>query len=112
MNFQIKKTNNAIIFTLNEKRLDAYISGLVKNEFAEITKTGNGVNLVIDLNKVESCDSSGLSALLVANRLVTGKSGALRIVTASPKIQTLIKITQLDKVLTLNSTVEEALSEI
>lgn len=112
MNFEIRQKDGITIFKLNEKKLDTNISGLVKGEFTLLLK-GEKVNkLIVDLSNVESCDSSGLSAILVANRLVHTANGQMRIAAPSEKVHTLIKITQLDKVLPVCSTVEEALDQL
>jgi anti-sigma B factor antagonist len=112
MNFEIKQSNGITIFKLNEKRLDTNISGLVKGEFTILVKS-EGVNkLIIDMSEVESCDSSGLSAILVANRLIHSSNGQMRIAAPSEKVFSLIKITQLDRVLPVCGTVDEALSDL
>lgn len=112
MNFETKKINDITIFKLREKRLDTSISGLVKGEFTILVKN-EGVNkLIIDLTEVETCDSSGLSAILVANRILHSVGGTIRLAAPSEKVYTLIKITQLDKVLPVCSTVDEAFEEL
>ncbi|CAG1769501.1 Anti-sigma-B factor antagonist [uncultured bacterium] len=114
MNFEVKihEDENVGVFKLLERSLDANISGLVKGEFTILIANDGVSRLVIDLTGVETCDSSGLSALLVANRLLGAKNGELRIVCPSEKILSLIKITQLDRVLSLSNSVEEAVSEL
>ncbi|MBK7631551.1 MAG: STAS domain-containing protein [Ignavibacteriales bacterium] len=112
MNFETKRVGDITIFKLNEKRLDTSISGLLKGEFTMILKV-EGVNkLIIDLSAVESCDSSGLSAILVANRIVSANEGKIRLAAPSEKVHTLIRITQLDRVLPVTETVEQALAEL
>lgn len=112
MNYEIKKIDDITIFKLNEKRLDTNISGLVKGEFTMLLKV-EGVNkLVLDLSEVESCDSSGLSAILVANRILNTNGGTMRIASPSEKVYSLIRITQLDRVLPVCETVDEAFTEL
>lgn len=112
MNFETKRLGDVTVFKLNEKRLDTSISGLLKGEFTMILKV-EGVNkFIIDLSEVESCDSSGLSAILVANRIVSANEGQMRLAAPSEKVRNLIKITQLDRVLPVTSTVDEALKDI
>jgi anti-sigma B factor antagonist len=112
MNFEIKRVNNITIFKLNEKRLDTSISGLVKGEFTLLLKV-EGVNkLVLDLSEVENCDSSGLSAILVANRILNSTGGSMRIAAPSDKVYSLIKITQLDRVLPVCENVDAAMIEL
>jgi anti-anti-sigma factor len=112
MNFETKNIEDITIFKLNEKRLDTNISGLVKGEFTLLLKVEGIKKLVIDLGNVESCDSSGLSAILVANRLVNSLNRKMRIAAPSEKVHSLIRITQLDKVLSVCETVEQAVKEL
>lgn len=112
MNFETKRIGDITIFKLNEKRLDTNISGLVKGEFTLLLKV-QGINkLIIDLSEVETCDSSGLSALLVANRILQSNDGHIRLAAPSEKVHSLIKITQLDRVLPVCKTVDEAFTEM
>jgi anti-anti-sigma factor len=112
MNFETKQINNITIFKLNEKRLDTNISGLVKGEFTMLLKV-EGVNkLIVDLSDVETCDSSGLSAILVANRILHTTGGFMRLAAPSDKVSSLIKITQLDRVLPVCYTVDQAVEEL
>ena len=112
MNFEIKKVNDITIFKLNEKRLDTNISGLVKGEFTLLLKVEGAAKLLVDLSEVDSCDSSGLSSLLVANRILNTTGGNLRIAAPSDKVYALIKITQLERVLPVCKTVDQAFAEL
>jgi anti-anti-sigma factor len=112
MNFETKKIDDVTIFRLNEERLDTNISGLVKGEFTMLLKVQGVTKLVIDLSEVESCDSSGLSSILVANRLINTLGGSIRIAAPSQKVHSLIRITQIDRVLPVCETVEEAFDDL
>ena len=112
MNFEVKKDSDITIFKLNEARLDTNISGLLKGEFTMLLKVEGAKKFILDLSAVESCDSSGLSAILVANRILNSTNGQMRIASPSEKVYALIKITQLDSFLPVCSTVEEAYNEL
>ena len=112
MNFDISKTDDITIFKLNENRLDTNISGLVKSEFTLLLKVEGAKKFIIDLSQVESCDSSGLSTILVANRILNSSGGEMRLAAPSEKIYTLIKITQLERVLRVCNSVEEAIADL
>lgn len=112
MNFETKRLEDITVFKLNEKRLDTNISGVLKGEFTLMLKVSGINKLIVDLSEVETCDSSGLSALLVANRTLNSTNGSLRLVAPSEKVLTLIKITQLDRVLKVCDTVEDAIQEL
>jgi anti-sigma B factor antagonist len=112
MNFETKNIKDITIFKLKEKRLDTNISGLVKGELTLLLKSDGANKLIVDLSEVETCDSSGLSAILVANRMVHSIGGKIRLAAPSNKVYSLIKITQLDRVLTVCETVNEAVLEL
>jgi len=112
MDFEIKRKNDITIFKLNEKRLDTNISGLLKGEFTLLLKAEGANKFILDLSEVESCDSSGLSAILVANRILSSNEGYMRIAAPSEKVYSLIHITQLDRVLPVCETVDEAYEEL
>jgi anti-anti-sigma factor len=112
MNFETRCVGDITIFKLNEKRLDTSISGLLKSEFTTVLKVEGVKKLIIDLSEVESCDSSGLSAILVANRIISANEGQIRLAAALQKVHNLIKITQLNRVLQVSDTVDNALAEL
>jgi anti-anti-sigma factor len=112
MNFEVKKEDDITIFKLNEERLDTNISGLLKGEFTKLLKVEEAKKFILDLSEVESCDSSGLSAILVANRILNSTNGHMRIASPSEKVYSLIKITQLDRVLPVCETVDAAFEDL
>ncbi len=112
MNYETRKIGDITVFKLNEQRLDTNISGLLKGEFTKILKLDEVRKFIIDLSQVESCDSSGLSAILVANRLISGVDGYIRLASPNEKVLGLIRITQLDRVLTVTKTVDEAIEQL
>ncbi|MCA2004213.1 MAG: STAS domain-containing protein [Ignavibacterium sp.] len=112
MNYEKRKIGDVTVFKLNESRLDTNISGLLKGEFTKILKVDEVKKFVIDLSQVESCDSSGLSAILVANRIISTTDGQIRLASPNEKVLALIRITQLDRVLPVTKTVEEAIEQL
>ena len=65
-------------------------------------------NVIIDLSRTRYCDSSGLSALLVANRLCKSVNGTLVVCGLQEPVQKLIQISQLESVLSITPTASEA----
>ncbi len=112
MNFETKRIDDITILKLNEKKLDTNISGLLKGEFTLLLKVESISKLIVDLSEVESCDSSGLSALLVANRIMESTGGNLIICSLSSKVLSLIKITHLDRVLEIRKNSEISFNEL
>ena len=96
MKFEAKKNGTATVIKIHERKLDATISPELKGEFLVLCKPGLK-ELVIDLSDVEFCDSSGLSALLIAERKMRENSGKIKLVGVQKKVLSLIKISHLDR---------------
>jgi len=110
INFEFNINNGIAVFKLNESRFDATIAGFVKAEFS--ISLSEGVNkLIVDMSEVEYCDSSGLSALLLAFRILQAEEGEIKIASPQKSVKTLIEISQLDKILPIYNSVEEAIKE-
>ena len=106
----IKKDNHTVIQVL-AKKLDTSIAPSFKSELVMIA--GNGEkNMIIDLSNTEYCDSSGLSSILVANRLCKNAKGQFILSGLQNAVERLISISQLDSVLSIEDTLEKAESKI
>lgn len=110
LNFEFNINNGIAVFKLNESRFDSTIAGLVKAEFT-ISLSEDVNKLVVDMSEVEYCDSSGLSALLLAFRILQADEGEIKIASPKKSVRTLIEISQLDKILPIYDSVEEAIKE-
>ena len=107
MEFQIEKFENHTLIKVLEEKLDTHISPTLKSELVLIS--GNGEkNIVLDLSSCRYCDSSGLSAILVANRLCKNSNGTFVLTGLNDAVERLITISQLDTVLNITGTLEEA----
>jgi anti-sigma B factor antagonist len=105
-----RKDKYAIIHTQVEK-LDSNAAPALKSELVVLNADGIK-NLIIDLGETRYCDSSGLSAILVANRLCKNAHGSLVICGLQDNVSKLISISQLDSILNISSSVEEAVNHI
>jgi len=112
VNFELKKIDDIAIFKLNEKRFDAPIAGIVKGEFTILLHTEEWTKFIVDLSEVDYCDSSGLSAILLAFRILQSNGGQIRIANPSKNVRTLIEISQLDRVLPIMDSVEDAITDL
>ena len=112
INFELKRIDDVAIFRLNEKRFDAQIAGLVKGEFTILLHTDEVNKLIIDLSEVEYCDSSGLSAILLAYRILQSEEGHIRIASPTKNVKSLIEISQLDRILPIVDNVDKAVEDL
>jgi anti-anti-sigma factor len=108
MNFSQEKTEHYTILRVLAEKLDNSIAPDLKSELLLINKEGV-VNIILDLSSTRYCDSSGLSSVLVGNRLCKNDNGTLILTGLQPAIRKLITISQLDPVLQIVPTVSEAI---
>ena len=107
MSFQIDKTEKYTVIRLQAEKLDSNIAPSLKSELV-ILNTDGVKNIVIDLTDTRYCDSSGLSAILVANRLCKNSQGTFVLTGLQEPVKKLISISQLDTILNITNTVVEA----
>jgi anti-sigma B factor antagonist len=106
MEFKIEKLENFTLIQVMEEKLDTHIAPNLKSELVLVS--GNGEkNIILDLSRVRYCDSSGLSAILVANRLCKNANGTFVLTGLNEAVERLITISQLDTVLNITNTVDE-----
>ncbi len=102
MNFQTTKNANVAVVKTLVNKLDATNAPELKAEL--LVLNNSGINqMVIDMVETKYCDSSGLSAILTANRLCKDSSGKFVLCGLQSNVQKLIEIAQLDKVLLISS---------
>ncbi len=107
MEFKINKKANYTLIEVMVDKLDSHIAPSLKSELVLIS--GNKEkNMVLDLSNCRYCDSSGLSAILVANRLCKNASGIFVLTGLQTAVERLITISQLDTVLNITTTVDKA----
>jgi anti-sigma B factor antagonist len=107
MEFKIDKLDNYTQIQVMIDKLDTHIAPSLKSELVLIA--GNGEkNIVLDLSNCRYCDSSGLSAILVANRLCKNANGTFVLTGLQTAVERLITISQLDTVLNITGTLIEA----
>ena len=111
MKFEVENEEKYTIFRLNENNLNSIIAPMLKSEFVMLNSEGVK-NLIFDMSEIHFVDSSGLSAILTANRL--WKDNGLFVMTGitHPNVIKLIDISRLNSVLTIIPTVEESVEYV
>ncbi|MFH1004635.1 MAG: STAS domain-containing protein [Bacteroidota bacterium] len=108
MNFKIQKQDEYTIIKTNVEKLDTSVAPALKAELVILNSDGVK-NIIIDMSNTLYCDSSGLSAILVANRLCKNANGFLVITGLHNTVKNLISISQLDSILIITSSVDEGI---
>ena len=108
MSFKTDQQNNYTLIKFSTDKLDAIVAPDLKAELVLINKNG-AKNILIDLESVKYCDSSGLSALLIGHRICKEANGSFILSSNQPAVEKLITISQLDSILNIKATAQEAI---
>ena len=111
MKYTIDKQEKYCLVRLHEEKLDSSIAPSLKSELITLHAEG-ARNIILDLSEVKYTDSSGLSALLVGNRILQEDGGVFVLTSLSDHTLKLIKISQLDSVLNILPKEEEAIDAV
>lgn len=106
MRFEKSVEDRYTVIKLMEEKVDSRISPQLKGEFIQLNAQGTK-NIVLNLSEVKYVDSSGLSAILTANRLCGSAGGALVMTNLNTHVEKLVKISHLESVLNVMATEEE-----
>lgn len=94
-----------------DDKFTAKVAPDLKAELAVLN--GKGIkNVIFDVEKSAYCDSSGLSVILVANRICKENNGCLVVCNLQPAVSKLIDISQLGSVLNITPSFNEAVDFI
>ena len=107
--FEVEKNEEYAVMHVLTDKLDTNVAPKIKSELVILSGKG-AKNMIIDLQNSRYCDSSGLSAILVANRLCKNNNGIFVLTGLQAPVERLINISQLDTVLNIKPTFEDGLT--
>jgi anti-sigma B factor antagonist len=111
MKYTVDKQERYTVFQIQEENVNSLVAPNLKSEFVILSNEGVN-NLILDLSQVEYVDSSGLSAILTADRLWKRIGSFILTGIEKPSVKKLIEISRLDTVLTIIPTVEESVEYV
>jgi anti-sigma B factor antagonist len=111
MHYTIDKQEKYAVLTLKEAKLTTLVAPELKAEFLVLHQE-NYKNIIVDLSETQYCDSSGLSALLTGFRFCRDAGGTMILTGLQEHIRRLIAISQLDNMLNIVPTMNEAVDYI
>jgi len=94
-----------------EGEVDVYTAPKLKSRLIDLVDEGK-YNIIIDLQKVEFMDSSGLGVLVGGLKRVKSHQGSISLVCTQENILKIFRITGLVKVFPIFSSEEEALKSL
>jgi anti-sigma B factor antagonist len=111
MKFSFEKKEKYTLFKLEDEKLNTINAPKLKSELV-ILNAGGVKNIILDLGEVSFVDSSGLSAILIGNRLCKNVEGTFAVANLNDYVLKLLKISQLDSILNIFPTIDEAVDFI
>lgn len=111
MSFQVDKKDKYTLIRSRIEKLDSNVAPSLKSELVVLNNDGVK-NIIIDLSDTRYCDSSGLSAILVANRLCKNGGGIFVLTGLQEPVKKLISISQLDTILNIAPSLEDAVNTV
>ena len=88
--------------------IDVYTAPRLRERLVEVVGSG-GTHIVVDLAKVDFLDSTGLGVLVGAHRRLRAGGGSLNLVIPHERLLKIFRITGLDTVFEIHSSVQDAI---
>ena len=107
MEIDTSTVNGRVAVVKLDGRLNLVSAARLKSTIEEVVDHG-GTHVVVDLAAVTFMDSSGLGALIAALKKARQAQGDLRIAGVNEQVSTVLRLTNLDRVLRPFATVEAA----
>ena len=87
--------------------IDVYTAPKLREQLVELVNAGN-YHLIVDMERVDFLDSTGLGVLVGGLKRVRAHDGSLRLVCTQERILKIFRITGLTKVFPIHDSVQEA----
>jgi len=110
MVFNQERVGDVRVIRIREKKLTSHEAPEMKTKFLELI-IQEGDKLLVNLKDVQNMDSTGLGSFLFGIRQAEHYGKDLRFCEIQPKVQFLIRIAHLDKVIDIYDTEKEALED-
>jgi anti-sigma B factor antagonist len=106
MCIEIQQKNQFLVVTIVENRLDAALAPQFRDRMKELIEVGHH-SIILNLDRVNFIDSSGLGVIVSSLKMLGGQ-GDLILCGAQGTVASLFKLTRMDKVFPMYSTLEQA----
>ena len=110
MKYILERRDNLIIFQIKNQKIEGEISSHFKAEFLIFCQPGLEA-FIIDISDVDSIDSAGFGALLLAYRQLKEFDIPVVITGTNEYIRSMMSITQIESLFEFYETLPEALAD-
>ncbi len=107
---EISRTRGAAVIVPTMARLDAAVAPAFKQAVVQVIEGGER-RLVLDLERVNFLDSSGLGAMVSILKAL-GPQGAIAVCNVHGAVHSLFHLTRMDKVFAIAASREDALARL
>ncbi len=90
--------------------IDVYTAPRMRQAIVDLVDAGS-LNIVVDMDKVDFLDSTGLGVLVEGLKRVKTRNGTLSLVVTQDKILKIFDITGLNKAFPIHASLDDALKE-
>ena len=111
MDYFVNKEEQYTVLRPEFEKLDSTIAPEMKSTIVSLMTEGVQ-NIIFDMSEIKYVDSSGLSALLIGNRMLKEVNGMFVVTNVCEHAGKLLKISRLDTVLSVSVNVPEAIDTI
>ena len=109
MNLDLEtNTRNGTSVVVLRGEIDVYTAPRLRQALIDLVE-GGSTDIVVDMDKVDFLDSTGLGVLVGGLKRVKSKEGDLKLVVTQDRIMKIFDITGLSKVFPMFGSVDEAL---
>ena len=109
LELEATRRGNADIITLRGE-IDVYTAPRLRQAIVDLVD-GGAAHVVVDMEKVDFLDSTGLGVLVEGLKRIKGRNGTLSIVATQDKILKIFDITGLNKAFPIHPSVDDAVRE-
>ncbi len=102
-----KRVGDFVILRVGESRIDAANAAALQESVSALAIKGS-IKIILDLSSVLFMDSCGLAGLVPAARCLPA-GGCFKIAGLEPKVEQIFKLTKLDTIFEIFSSVDEAM---
>jgi anti-anti-sigma factor len=108
--FATRTATSGVIVLRPEGRLNMVAAPALRRKLHELVEAGN-TRVVVDLAQTEFIDSSGLGALISGLKVARQAGGDLRIAAPTTQVETVLALTNLNRVLRAYPSADTAFDE-
>jgi anti-sigma B factor antagonist len=109
LDVETSRRGEASVLTLRGE-IDVYTAPRLRQTIVDLVD-GGAAHIIVDMQKVDFLDSTGLGVLVEGLKRIKGKDGTLSIVATHEKILKIFDITGLNKAFAIHQSIEDAVTE-